>query len=331
MESRIYLLYGTESYLIEDEIRRLTNSLIPPEDRELNLINYDLSAIPIEDVIAEAETPPFMSARKLIITRGGAIFTAQKPAKTVEHDLAVLEQYIDNPASYSTIVFVVDYDKLDERRRIVKQLRAKAAVRELAPLNDYLLIAWVIKNAELAGATISAETAQYLLHKAGKELQLLSQEIEKMALYVGSGGEITGEVVDNLTARLLENNIFLLIDAVANLRMEQAFQLLSDLQKNKEEPVKILSLLARQFRIILLAKDALKNGYSERDIASQLAVHPYVIKLALEQGRHFSEEQLQKIMIKLADLDYEIKSGRIDKKLAIEMFIFMVSGTVNKV
>ena len=81
----------------------------------------------------------------------------------------------------------------------------------------------------------------------------------------------------------------------------------------------------------MLAKDALKNGYSERDIASQLAVHPYVIKLALEQGRHFSEEQLQKIMIKLADLDYEIKSGRIDKKLAIEMFIFMVSGTVNKV
>lgn len=325
MESRIYLLFGTESYLIDEEIRRLTNSLIPFEDRELNLISYDLNLTPIEEIVQEAETPPFMSTHKLIIVRGGALFTAQKLAKSVEHNVAELERYLSDPVNYSTIVFVVDHDKLDARLRIVKQMREKALVREFAPLNDYLLIAWVVKKAELASARISGEAAQLLVHKAGKELQLLSQEIEKMALYVGLNGEITEEVVDELTSRLLENNIFSLIDAVANLRMEQAFQLLSDLQKNKEEPVKILALLARQFRIILLSKEAARTGYSERDIASQLAVHPYGVKLALTQGKGFTEKQLQKIMMKLADLDYQIKSGQIDKNLAIEMLIFYIN------
>lgn len=325
MKSQIYLYYGTESYLIEDEIKRLTKDLIPHEDRELNLINYDLNVVPIEEVVQEAETPPFMSAHKLIIARGGALFTAQKLSKSIEHKIEELERYIGDPVNYSTIVFVVEYEKLDARRRIVKMMNEKASVREFAPLNDYLLIAWIVKSAELAGSIISGETAQLLVHKAGKELQLLSQEIEKMALYVGDGGEITEEIVNELTSRLLDNNIFSFIDAVANLRVGQAFQLLSDLQKNKEEPVKILVLLARQFRIMLLAKEAVRTGYSERDIAAQLAVHPYVVKLALGQGRNFTDKQLQKIIIKLADLDYQIKSGQIDKNLAIEMFIFYVN------
>ncbi len=325
MESQIYLFYGTESYLIEDELRRLTNALVPQEDRELNLISCNLNLMPIEEVVQEAETPPFMSAHKLIVVRGGALFTAQRLPKTIEHDMAELERYLGDPVSYSTIVFVVEYEKLDDRRRIVKKMREKAQVREFAALNDYLLMAWVVKKADLAGARIDGETAQFLVHKAGKELQQLSQEVEKMALYVGQGSEITEEVVDELTSRQLENNIFLLIDAVANLQMQQAFQLLSDLEKNKEEPIKILALLARQFRIMLLAKEAARTGYSERDIASQLAVHPYAVKLALGQGRRFTEQQLQQIMMKLADLDYQIKSGQLDKNLAIEMFIFYIN------
>ncbi len=325
MERRVYLFYGTESYLIQDEIKKLSNQLIPAADRDLNLITYDLSQVAIEDVVQEAETPPFMSAHKLIVVKGGALFTAQKLAKTVEHNVAELERYLADPVDFSTLVFAVDYDKLDERRRIVKLMRDRANVREFAALNDYLLTAWVVKKAELAGTEIGGNAAQLLAQKVGKDLQLLDQEIEKLAMYVGRDGVITEDVVEELTVRQLEENIFLLVDAVANLRMEEGFQLLYDLLKNKEEPVKILALLARQFRIILLAKEAARTGYSERDIASQLAIHPYVAKLALQQGRRFSEEQLQGILVKLAELDYEIKSGRIDKVLAIEMFMFYVN------
>ncbi len=325
MERRIYLFYGTESYLIQDEIKKLSNQLIPADDRDLNLINYDLDQIAIEAIIEEAETPPFMSAHKLIVVKGGALFTAQKLAKAVEHNIAELERYLADPVEYSTLIFAVDYEKLDERRRIVKQMRDSAVVREFAPLNDYLLLAWVVKKAELAGAEIGGDAAQLLVQKLGKDLQLLEQEIEKLALYVGSGGEITEAIVAELTVRQLEENIFLLVDAVANLRMEEGFQLLYDLLKNKEEPVKILALMARQFRIILLAKEAARTGYSERDIASLLSIHPYVAKLALQQGRRFGEEQLQRILMKLAELDYEIKSGRIDKVLAVEMFMFYVN------
>ena len=90
---------------------------------------------------------------------------------------------------------------------------------------------------------------------------------------------------------------------------------------NGEEPIKILVILANQFRIIYQAKELYKKGYSGNDIATQIGIHPYRIKLALEKAVNYDSKTLLNYLSKLADLDYDIKIGNIDASLGLEFFI----------
>ncbi len=329
MKSTTYIFYGSESYLIQEEINKLIKSLIPVEDREFNVITYDLSTTPLEEVIQEAEMPPFISKHKLIIAKNAFLFTGQKANKVIEHNTKDLELYLKQPVDYSTIVFWVPYDKLDERKKIVKLMKDKGKVKVFLPLSNLALVEWVKKKANIADTNITDEAAQLLIYTVGQDLQILAQEINKMAVYVGVKGLINNEIVNLLTTRLLEKNIFLLIELVASIEIDRAFQIFYDLLKNKEEPVKILALLARQFRIMLIAKELYRLGYSEKQISSQMAIHPYVTKIAVQQASRFNEEQLRSILKRLAEVDYEIKSGQMNKILAIEMFMFYLRGLMN--
>ncbi|MGD9676790.1 MAG: DNA polymerase III subunit delta [Vulcanibacillus sp.] len=330
MKSSTYLFYGTENYLIQEQINNIIKSLIPIDDRDFNLIYYDLSDTSLEEVINEAEMPPFVSNHKLIIAKNAFFFTGQRNTKDIEHNTKDLELYLDHPAEYSTIIFWVNYEKLDERKRIVKLIKEKGNIKEFLPLSNMVLVEWVKKKAAIESANMSEEAAQLLISIVGQELQLLSLEINKMAIYVGKNGLIDNNVVNLLTSRALEKNIFSLIESVADLKIEKAFQIFYDLLKNKEEPIKILALFARQFRIIMKTKELHRIGYSEKQISSQLILHPYVTKIAVKQSEKFNEEQLRKILMRLAEIDYEIKSGQMDKILAIEMFMFFLRGLMTK-
>ena len=91
--------------------------------------------------------------------------------------------------------------------------------------------------------------------------------------------------------------------------------------KTNEEPIKIIILLASQFRIMYQTKELLKRGMSKNDIASTLKIHPYRVEIAMQQGRKYDSKTLLKYLNNLADLDINIKTVKTNKYLALEMFI----------
>ena len=91
--------------------------------------------------------------------------------------------------------------------------------------------------------------------------------------------------------------------------------------KYNDVPIKIIVMLANQFRIIYQAKEMYKKGYTENDIASILGVHPYRIKLALNKAREYSSKSLLIYLKKLSNLDILIKTGDINKEIGLELFI----------
>lgn len=326
----IYLFYGTENYLIEQEINKIVEKNIPQDDRDLNVISYDLSVTPLEVVIEDAETLPFLSKCKVIIARNASFFTAQKVQKSIEHNLDALDRLLNDPVDYSIIIFTVQSEKLDERRKIVSKIKKQGIVKTYNSLSGAQLVDWVVNAARANEAGISKETSTLLIQLVGPNLQMLMQEISKMATYVGRGGTIDSMVVEELSSRTMEQNIFMLIEKVADLNKDEAFKILYDLLKNKEEPLKILALFVRQFRLMLYAKELSRIGYSAKQIAAQLGEHPYPIQLALKQSAKFTELQLKEIIKKLAEIDYNIKTGKIDKVLSLEMFMFYVFNLSNK-
>lgn len=317
----IYLFYGTENYLIEQQINLIVEKNIPNE-RDLYVINYDLNVTPIELVVEDAKTPPFLSKSKVIIARNASFFTGQKAQKNIEHNLETLDKYMDDPADYSIVIFSVQSEKLDERRKIVSKIKKVGNVKLYTSLAGLQLVDWVVNTARVNEADVSKETANLLIQIIGPNLQLLTQEISKMATYVGRGGTIDSKTVEELCSRTIEQNIFMLIEKVAGLNIDEAFKILYDLLKNKEEPLKILALFVRQFRLMLISKELNRIGFSSKQIASQLGEHPYSIQLALKQSDKFTEFQLKEIIKKIAEIDYSIKTGKIDKILSLEMFLF---------
>jgi DNA polymerase-3 subunit delta len=319
--SPVYLLYGLEKYQIKKFSSFLEDQLLQKEDRDFAIVNYDLADTPIQVVIEEAETLPFMVQRKLIFVRDASVFTAGKEGGKIEHRIETLMEYLKNPAEYSILIFLVYHDKLDERKKVVKALKTAGVVLSFAPLGGNELLGWIDKESKQRGCLLAPGVAEILVRNAGTQLQTLSAELDKLCLYAGNGGTIGSDTVEKLVARSTEQNIFALVENIANLRLEQALIIFYDLLKQREEPIKIAALITRQFRIILQVKELTSQSYSQAQIASQLGLHPYAVKIAGEQARKFKSDDLKKILSRLAELDYHMKTGRIDKVLGLELFL----------
>ncbi|GAA3403550.1 DNA polymerase III subunit delta [Paenibacillus hodogayensis] len=321
--SPVYLCYGSEQYLLREFLGFLTNKLIEPEYRDFAVSKYDLAETSLETVLEDARTPPFMAQKKLVIADNAVFFTGAKESGKVQHQPEKLLEFMKEPSDFAVLVLTVAAEKLDERKKIVKALKDVAI--PFVPMNAESLLQWVIRQAERKSFSFADGAADQLILYAGAGLQTLAAEIEKLSLYVGPEGIADGTIVDKLVTRSTEQNVFILIDDIVRLRLNRAFQILYDLLKQREEPVKLVLLIARQFRIVLQVKELAKLGLSHQQIASQLGLHPYAVKVAAEQGQKFAPEQLEQIVQQLADLDYKMKSGKVDKVLGLEMFLLRLA------
>ncbi|KKO51277.1 DNA polymerase III subunit delta [Paenibacillus sp. DMB20] len=319
--SPVYLLYGSEKYQMNEFAALLEAQLLSKEDRDFALIHMDLSETPIQVVVEEAETVPFMVPRKLIFVRDVSLFTAGKENGKVEHRIEALLDYMENPAEYSVIVFMVNQEKLDERKKVVKAVKKAGTALAFLPLGGEDLLKWVEQQASKQSCTFARGAAEALIRNAGTSLQTLAGEVDKLCLYAGSGGTVDEATVDQLVARSTEQNVFALVEDIANLRLDKALSIFYELLKQREEPIKIAALITRQFRIILQVKMLSRQSYSQQQIASQLGLHPYAVKIAGEQAKKFETTKLENILNYLGDLDYKMKSGGVDKVLGLELFL----------
>ena len=315
----VYVCYGPETYLLEEFVAHLADHWLEPEYREFSVSKYDLTETGLDAVLEDARTLPFMAERKLVIAKNALFFTASKDPGKIEHQTDRLLEYAKEPSEQTVLVFTVEAEKLDERKKLVKTFRD--ACIPFSPLSADELLQWVNRQAAKLNVTLADGAADHLILYAGTQLRQLARELEKLALYAGPNGTITGEAIERLVSRQAEQNVFALIDDIAHLRLQRAFETLRDLLNQREEPIKILLLIARQFRIIMQVKELARKGYSQQQIASGLGIHPYAVKIAAEQGKRYDNERLIRILTKLADLDYMMKSGKIDKVLGLELFL----------
>ncbi|WLD92144.1 DNA polymerase III subunit delta [Alkalihalobacillus sp. AL-G] len=319
--SSLYLLYGKEKYILDYTRQMIVQATLDEDSADFNKSTYDMEETPIETALEDAETLPFMGEYRVVIIQNPYFLTGSKAKVKVEHDLARLEAYLNNPSSQSIVIVDAPYEKLDERKKIVKLLKKQAELVHTDKMNEKALKDWIQHTAQQENVTITDEAAERLIQLQGDDLGLLINEVKKMALYVGDAGQIEPSTVDELISRSLENNVFTLVEHVVNRRIDQAFRIVYDLLKQNEEPIKLMALLARQFRIILQVKQLREQGFTEKKMASTLSLHPYAVKIASRQGNSFSDNELKTILIQAADADFKMKTGQMDKTLTLELFI----------
>lgn len=323
-QNPIYLLYGNERFLIEEKRKTLMGHDI--DDIDINI--YDMTEFPIEIALEDAETLPFLSDRRIVIVKNPFFLTSEKKLASqteVEHDLKRLEQYLENPSPYATVIFEAPYAKLDERKKIVQLLKKSAQVIEANTLQQKEVYAWIHNESRKLKIEMDEDFVKQLYSLVGNDLQRLKNELEKLSLYAGEQRTVTKEAIDLLVARTLEDNIFVLVDHVVNKRMDEAFQTMRDLFEQKEEPIKIVALLARQFRIIAQVHALRNKGYTAKQMASYLKLHPFVIQKTMQQANKFSQSECHRMIQNLAEADYCMKTGKYDKHLLLEIILTKIA------
>lgn len=311
----IYLLYGTENYLIKKEINKIleTNSI-----EEINISEYNLEIDSFKDIIEDANTISLFADKKVIIVNNSYIFTG-KSIKS-DNDPELFLDYFKNINPDSILIFTIETEKLDERKKLVKEIKKIGTVKDFNKTND---LTNVIK--EMFGVyNVSFQDIRFMIDRCGNNLDILNQEINKIKIYKNEDKNVTLEDIINLTTKNIDIDIFNFVDTIVNKNKEKALETYKEMLVNGEEPIKILVILANQFRIIYQAKELYQKGYNGSDIATMIGIHPYRIKLALEKARNYDSKILLKYLEQLADLDYDIKVGNIDSSLGLELFILSI-------
>ena len=314
----LYLIYGIEDYIIDEAIKKIITDNNIIDD---NIIKYNLDEVNVSLALEEASTVSMFDSKKLVICEGCTFLTGENK-KEINHDIDSLIKYINNPFTDVFLVFVVRKEKLDDRKKIVKELKKNSTVIEAQKKENYNLNNYIIDYVNKNGYNMSKNACIKLIERAGNNLSNLISECYKIFLYKDDEKNITEEDIENLVFKNIEDNIFELTNAVMNKDKKKIINIYKDLILMGEEEIKLIVMLANQFRMILQVKLMVKNGYKERDMATIIKEHPYRVKLAMQSN--FKINELENYLIKLEELDYSIKSGKLDKSFGFEMFLLNI-------
>lgn len=321
----VYLILGTEYALQEEAKLAITQAALQNPDDEMNKVVLDLKERPLADGIFEAESIPFLGERRLVILENPSFLTGEKLSGGPLHETDELLRYLKQPLDTSILVIVAPYEKLDERKKIVKELKKKAEVLDVSPLKEGAIRQFAKEALQEAGLAIGTDAFELLLTLTGYDFSKLQGEIGKLILYAADTKKITLADVNQLVPRTLQQNIFDLGDYMLRHDSQKSLQLFDDLLLMGEEPIKINGILLSQFRLYLQVKFLVSAGNTQAQIASSLKVHPYRVKLAMEKVRSLSLSYLTEIFDELVEQDLQMKQSVVDKKLAFELLILKIS------
>lgn len=298
-----YLLYGSIDYLIRKEIKKF-------KDKISDITEFDLNDAALDDIINDAATLSLFSNERLIIVYNSYIFTSKKNQKV---DTTELEKYLKNPNSNTTILFVVNEEKIDSRKKIGNLVK-KIEFNDVSNINKIVLDMFTPYS-------INNDNLNFFIKRVGNNLNLLEQEALKLKTYKDNNKEITKEDIELITIETIDIDIFHLVDNIILNNKEKALESYYEMLKMGEEPIKIIVILANQLRLIYQVKSLSMMHYSIYDMMNLLGQKKYPIEKALDKARKFDSDKLLDLIYKLSLLDINIKSGKINKNIGLELFI----------
>lgn len=311
--NHIYLIYGEESFLRKQYKERLKKALSPEED-SMNYSYYEGKDISAGEIIDLAETMPFLAERRTIIIENSPFFKSEGEK---------IAEYLSTVPDTTYFVFVEE--SVDKRSKMYKALAKNGSVVEAQGLSEDKLMTWVLQLLKKDNKKITQNTMHYLLDKIGTNMENIRQEVEKLICYCYDKEVITNEDVDAVCTTQINNQIFEMLDAMANKRQKVALSLYYNLLALKEPPMRILFLIGRQFNLLLQARMLKQRGYGDRVIAEKIGVPPFAATKYLNQASKFKMEDLKQAVEECVEADEAVKSGNRNDRLSVELLIIKYS------
>jgi DNA polymerase-3 subunit delta len=307
----VYLLFGPEAYLMRRAISLFKEHAIPQEARSFNVVECSGENADAAQILAQANTYPMMSARRLVLVT--------EVAELPEADLALLAEYARTPQPKTVLVLVAG--ELDRRGKFYRSMAESACVIECARLKGAALERWADALLARRGLRISPAARKKLVDLAGTDMISLANEIEKLILYAGQEKTIPDAALDLLVQASRLRGIFEITSAVGRKDVRGALHVLGSLLESGENPLGILGLMARHFRQVLIAQELLHEGRSPAEIGRLLQIPEFALMEFLRQVRAVDAENARNMYRRLARTDRRFKSTSSDERMVLEHLI----------
>ena len=318
----VYFFYGQETYLIENEIKKLKNKLL---DLSCLSINYKVIDNPDFPTLEQTLlSQPMMFGNMLIVIRCEKYFLDKDKIEFTDKELKIIESAIKNVVESLNIVFlcIIPRDslkKIDTRRKLFKIISQNSKAKEYQEYKSYdkdlhLFINNLAKNQELK---IDNNAIQAIIEQVGTNLESIANYFEKIKLYIYPEKKVDIKIVKENCP--ISEDIFLFLDKIIAGDKDQAMIEYKSLCF-KKHPLEIIALLNSTFSNLIFIKSN-ENKMSQKLIAQSLKMHEYRVKLTSEKIKKNSLESLVKFKKRIIDTEYKIKTGKMDTDLAFELLL----------
>lgn len=327
--SPLYVFCGEEDFLRDMYVKRVIDCVPDGGFPEFNHIKLEGKDVPFSEYDDAWESFPMMTDKKLIHIKNSDIFSMKRAEKgevtaSGEEKKEFWTEKLKRISDDTVVIF--DEMNVDKRSALYKAAAKAGEVIEFEYLSEADLVTWVVKQCLNAKKKISKENAYYLITLCDPGLNNVNNELQKLMEYCDT--EILRSDIERVVSKSMQVIVFELTDAIMAGNTARAMATLSDLKTVRENPFTMLYLLLSNFEKLLHTK--LMQGASQSEIASELKVAPFIARKYMDSASHFSLDALKWMVRRVAEIDFEIKEGKVSDWTALEQYVMECVYNVKK-
>jgi len=331
-----YVFVGDEAFFRKRFRDAILEDLVPPDLRDFSFFEFDLAENDLAEVLDRARTPSLMAPFQVFFVRGVKNLFGRG---SNEEKLAAIEEYCKNPNPDALLVFVADnisipadvrkMDMQDKERyqRIRDTMGQYCGIVELARVEEGEAVRWITDYCTGRGVKVEADGARELVDALGGDMMMISNELEKLILYVGEKKRITLGDVETMVLAAKQRSLYELTDAISSRERVRALEILDAILasgEGEEAAIGHIYMLAKTFRQMLVILE--RNVRDQRMLWAALwqgfRVPPFAADDIIRQARRYkNRRELTRAIRLVAKADLALRSNPVSKRMVLERLV----------
>lgn len=304
----VYMINGGDSYVTNLALDQIKNSLnITLKD--FNIVTYgDDYSKNMASIVESCQALPLIDNKRLIIVND---FVCKKN----EVEKKTILKYLSSPCLSTCLVFFST-----NKSEFFSSFDDKVESINCQDVSLNYIFIWLNKKLEKLGLITTTEIKNQLIDYCNGSLSKLNVETDKLYTIKlnQQNKEINQYDIENYITKDMEYVIFDLTNAICELNNDKVYLLIDNMIKNKEQPVSIISMISSHFRRLFFIS---RSEFGDRELGEYLGLKEYAIRKYRQQLKNFSQKQLKTIYDKCLEVEYFIKSGKMEAKNGLSYLV----------
>jgi DNA polymerase-3 subunit delta len=331
-----YVFVGDEAFFRKRCREAILQHLVPADLRDFSVFDFDLSDTDLAEVLDRARTPSLMAPFQVFFVRGVKSLYGRG---SNEEKLAAIEEYCRNPNPDALLVFVADHINIpadvrrmdmtdkDRYQKIRDTLGEFCGIVELARVEESEAVRWIGEYCGTRGVKMDPDGARELVDALGGDMMMVSNELEKLILFVGEKKRITLGDVETMVLAAKQRSLYELTDAISSKDRVRALETLDAMLSTgdgDEAAIGHIYMLAKTYRQMLVILE--RNVRDQRMLWAALwqgfRVPPFAADDIIRQARRYkSKRELTRGLRLIGKADLALRSNPVSKRLVLEKLV----------